>query len=349
MSVGILGFGRFGKALGGLLEEHGHAYSALDPGATVPKERRSPHLEDLISTHEFIAVAVPVPALRHVLATVAPLLRPHQVLFDVGSVKTGPFQWMEELLGTAPHVGTHPLFGPVSLARAERPLRVVLCPSPRFPGAAARVGGLFASLGCEVLEQSPEDHDRVMASTHALTFFLAKGLLEVGAGSNLPFAPPSFHAIQRTLESVRGDAGHLFATLQNENPFALSAREGLLEALQAIHRNLAEAALGPQPGEASAPSLDIPDLGSRSPALQEVREHIDALDQELLDLLARRAELSRRAARAKATLGAPVLDPAREASLLQERRHSAESLGLDPTTAEEVFRVILRGSRAAQA
>jgi hypothetical protein len=65
-----------------------------------------------------------------------------------------------------------------------------------------------------VLRQSPEDHDRIMATTHALTFFIAKGLLAVGAGAELPFTPPSFHAIAHTLESVQEDAGHLFAVLR---------------------------------------------------------------------------------------------------------------------------------------
>jgi len=65
-------------------------------------------------------------------------------------------------------------------------------------------------------------------------------------------------------------------------------------------------------------------------------------------LLARRAELSRRAGRAKAALGAPVLDPGREAALMAERRAWAEAAGLDPETAEEAFRAILRGSRRSQ-
>jgi prephenate dehydrogenase len=265
-------------------------------------------------------------------------------VFDVGSVKVGPCALLEAHLGAAiPHVGTHPLFGPVSLARAERPLRVVLCPSAKHPDAARRVEGLFHGLGCEVLRQSAEDHDRVMATTHALTFFIAKGLLAVGAGAELAFTPPSFHAIARTLESVREDAGHLFAALQNENPFAMGAREGLLEALTAIHLSLAEAA-----ETGGGEQLSIPDLGTRSPALQEARDHIDALDQELVDLLARRTELVLRAGRAKAELSLPVHDPEREAAQLQARRAWAKEADLDAQGVEEVFRAVLRSSRSAQ-
>jgi prephenate dehydrogenase len=343
--VGILGFGRFGRALAGLLEEAGHPYRALDPWAAVPESRRAEGWADLAEEADFLALAVPVPALPEAISQAAAVLAPGQILFDVGSVKTGPCRCMEQVLGPRhPFAGTHPLFGPVSLARAERPLRVVLCPSSLHPEAGRKVARLFEGLGCEVLEQNPEDHDRVMATTHALTFFLAKGLLQVGAGADLPFTPPSFHSIQRTLESVRGDAGHLFATLQNENPFAAEARSGLLDALQAIHGDLAEAALE----GSDASSLDIPELAARSPQLQEARDYIDALDRELLDLLARRMELARRAAKAKAALGTPVLDPSRETALLEARRAWAAESGLDGPGVEEVFRAVLRLSRKTQ-
>ena len=161
----------------------------------------------------------------------------------------------------------------------------------------------------------------------------------------VPFAPPSFQAISRTIETVRSDAGHLFAAIQRENPFAGEARRQLLEALTEIDRAL-EAA----PAEAAPESgrFAIPDLGSRSPELQETRELIDAVDHELIMLLARRATLARRAGKAKAELGHPIVDPAREAQLLADRRAWAESLQLDPEAVDELFRAILRFSRRAQ-
>jgi prephenate dehydrogenase len=344
MHIGILGYGRFGRALGALLQEAGHTYKAWDPATEVPGEHRAASARDLADGPEALVLAVPIPSLASILKDLRPNLRSSQVVLDVGSVKVGPCALMEEHLGAAiPHVGTHPLFGPVSLARAERPLRVVLCASPRHPAAADQIERLFHSLGCEVLRQTPEDHDRVMATTHALTFFIAKGLLAVGAGAELPFTPPSFHAIAHTLESVQEDAGHLFAALQNENPFAAGARESLLEALAAIHESLAEAA-----ATGGGEQLSIPDLGTRSPALQEARNHIDVLDQELVNLLARRTELVLRAGRAKAELNLPIHDPEREAAQLQARRAWATEAGLDAQGVEEVFRAVLRSSRSAQ-
>ena len=184
-----------------------------------------------------------------------------------------------------------------------------------------------------------------MAHTHALTFFVAKGMLDAGAGMEVPFAPPSFQAISRTIETVRSDAGHLFAAIQRENPFAAEARHQLLEALAEIDQAL-EAA--PVAGAPEASRFAIPDLGARSPELQEARELIDAVDRDLLLLLARRVALARRAGKAKAQLGHPIADPSREANLLAERRAWAEALQLDGEAIDELFRSILRFSRRAQ-
>ena len=164
-------------------------------------------------------------------------------MFDVGSVKLGPGAVMDELLGAEiPHVGAHPLFGPLSLARGDKPLRVVVCPCAGHAEAAARTAGLLRTLDCEVIDLDAASHDRAMARTHAMAFFVAKGLIDFGVDDAMMLAPPSFQGMRRMLDAVRGDAGHLFATIQRENPFAAQARADLLTALAAVHRQLQTAA-----------------------------------------------------------------------------------------------------------
>jgi prephenate dehydrogenase len=350
--VAILGYGRFGRALGQLLAEAGVTHRALDPHADVPAEYRAASLRDLVAGATFVVVAVPVDRMRAALSDLAAHVGPHQIVLDVGSVKVRPTAALAEALGSAiPWCGTHPLFGPLSLARAERPLRVVICPAAAHPGAAARVRALYERIGCEVIEQTAEGHDRVMAHTHALTFFVAKGMIDAGAGMDVPFAPPSFQAIARTIETVRSDAGHLFAAIARDNPFAAEARKQLVSALSAIDQALdAQEAARSEGSDGPADSMRfaIPDLGDHSPELKQAREYIDAVDNDIMQLLARRAQLSLRAADAKAKLGAPVLDATREAEVLGARRAWADDLKLDADAALDVFRAILTMSRRAQ-
>lgn len=344
--IALLGYGRFGRALAGLLNDAGLAYRALDPFAEIPAANRADSLASLVAGADAIVVAVPVGRIRASLEDLRPHLAPAQIVLDVGSVKVHPEEAMADVLGDAvPWVATHPLFGPLSLALAERPLRVVVCPNARHPEAVAAVRALYARLGCEVIEQSAEAHDRVMAHTHALTFFVAKGMIDAGAGMQVPFAPPSFQAISRTIETVRSDAGHLFAAIQRENPFAAEARKHLVDALGQIERALAEA---PEDAPPDSTRLAIPDLGQASPELRETRDLIDGLDRELVALLGRRIELAQRAARAKAELGHPVLDAAREAAVLEARRTWGKEQGLAGESVEEIFRAIMRASRRVQ-
>jgi prephenate dehydrogenase len=350
--VAVLGYGRFGRALGELFAEAGLAHRAYDPHADVPAEYRAGSLVELTAGATFVVVAVPVAGMQAAVTSLLPHLTASQVVLDVGSVKVRPTAVLSKVLGSViPWCATHPLFGPLSLARAERPLRVVICPAAAHPQAAAAVRALYERIGCDVIEQTPDSHDRVMAHTHALTFFVAKGMIDAGAGMEVPFAPPSFQAIARTIETVRSDAGHLFAAIARDNPFAAEARKQLVAALSSIDRALdvqeATGARAVDP-ELEATRFAIPDLGDRSPELKQAREHIDALDHEIVRLLARREQLSQRAAHAKAKLGAPVLDGTREAEVMGARRTWAADLKLDADAVSDVFRAILTMSRRAQ-
>lgn len=344
VNVGIIGFGRFGRALAELCGEAGLQVRAVDPQAEVPIEWRSASVEALVASAEVLVLAAPIPALDSVLRTIAPLVRADQLVLDVSSVKVRPVALMAERLPShAKWVGTHPLFGPASLARSDRPLRAVVCPNPAQPEATAQAEAFFTRLGCEVLLQTPEVHDRAMAQTHALTFFIARALVDLGVGANLVFTPPSFQAIAKTIELVRVDAGHLFTSISVSNPFAKEVREAFLAALHASHDALARS------GTPSEPPLDIPALETQSASLKEAREQIDELDRELVSLLARRAELARQAGRAKRELGHPIQDPTREAAVLAARREWARRAGLDESQLEAVFREILTLSRRTQA
>lgn len=346
-NVAILGYGRFGRALGRLFLDAGIPHRAFDPDAQIAPEHRAESPEDLVTGAPFVVLALPVPLMQKALSELRPHLNRDQVVFDVGSVKVVPEAVLSAVLGDEiPWCGTHPLFGPVSLALAERPLRVVVCPARNHRDAAARVRRLYEQIGCEVIEQSSESHDRVMAHTHALTFFVAKGMIDAGAGVDVQFAPPSFQAFARTIETVRSDGGHLFAAIARDNPFAAEARKELVQALAAIDRTL-DARLGDEVAAAAAP-IAIPDLGERSPELRQAREHIDEIDLAIVKLLAQRAELQQRAARAKAVLGAPILDGAREGEILAQRREWAGQMRLDVDGTVDVFRAIMTMSKRGQ-
>ncbi len=348
-TVGFVGYGRFGRALGERFQDAGVEVRAFDPAGAPPEGVASDSLESLVAGSEFLILAVPVGKTRAVVGEVAPLLSDHQLVMDVGSVKEGPEAALEEVIGErVPWLATHPLFGPTSLSMGERNLRVVVCPNELHPDAVARAEGLYGKLGCELIQQSAAEHDRAMAETHALTYFVAKGFLDAGLELDSPVAPPSVRALRMTIEAVRQDAAHLFVTLNRENEYAKGARrkfvDALLEVDEALNRAPEES-----DGEAQAvAALELTQLGEPGEELSDARDVIDELDDELMELLARRVGVARRAAKAKASVGRPIRDPEREAELLAERVARAETLGLDGASVEELFVAVLGFSRFHQ-
>lgn len=334
-TVGLLGYGRFGRALSGLLSDADVPHRVFDPRQDeVPPRLQAASLAELASRSTVLVLAMPVSAMREALTALRPLLSPTQLVIDVGSVKARPVQVLASVLGRdIPWVGTHPLFGPASLARGDA-RRTVVCPNALHPEAVRRARALFERLGCEVTEMSPEAHDELMARTHVLTFFLAHGLVKAGAGRDLPFAPPSFQPMARLEEYARLEVPHLFAVVQTENPYAREARVRLMEALTQLHQGLEPPAGAASPTPESAP-----------PALLGVRERIDVVDRELVSLLARRARLVQEAAQVKSAHGLPFPDAERESSMLEARRQWGQQEGLEATALEDVFRAVLRLSR----
>ena len=78
--------------------------------------------------------------------------------------------------------------------------------------------------------------------------------------------------------------------------------------------------------------------------ISSLREKIDRTDAEILELLARRRDLSQEVARAKNVQRSPIRDRQREEQLLIERIHSGRKRGLDAHFVTRVFHEIIDDS-----
>ncbi len=76
-------------------------------------------------------------------------------------------------------------------------------------------------------------------------------------------------------------------------------------------------------------------------SLPELRARIDALDQQLVDVLAQRLAVCEEVAKVKEGTDTPVIQPARVRDVITSRRQWAIDRGVDPDFAEQVMRVLL--------
>jgi len=78
------------------------------------------------------------------------------------------------------------------------------------------------------------------------------------------------------------------------------------------------------------------------------RARIDAIDEQILDLLQQRNDLAAEVIATKIDAGLPVFVPEREQAKVAAFRNEADARGLDPDWSEDFLRMIMSASRARQ-
>ncbi len=82
--------------------------------------------------------------------------------------------------------------------------------------------------------------------------------------------------------------------------------------------------------------------------MPQLRQLIDALDRELVQLLTRRAACIDRAAQLKSQVGLPARIPERVEQVAENARRNAASAGLDPDFAENLWRSMMEWAIARE-
>ncbi|MEZ9662179.1 bifunctional chorismate mutase/prephenate dehydrogenase [Vibrio cyclitrophicus] len=82
--------------------------------------------------------------------------------------------------------------------------------------------------------------------------------------------------------------------------------------------------------------------------LNELRDQIDVVDKQMLDLLAQRLALVEKVGEVKSEHGLPIYVPEREAAMLASRRQEAEKIGVPPQLIEDILRRTMRESYASE-
>ncbi len=82
--------------------------------------------------------------------------------------------------------------------------------------------------------------------------------------------------------------------------------------------------------------------------LEELRERIIAVDDEIIQMIGERRDLVLEVGRIKSSLGLPILDPAREARVVRLVAERSRALGVDEELARDVIRRIISSARQAQ-
>ena len=219
-SLGIIGHGDFGR----FLELLAHRYA---PGVSVRihARRETPDGVRFFTLDEacqadVVIIAVSIRAFAEMLVQVLPRLRRDAILVDVNTVKAHPAKLLREKAQGVRYVTTHPMFGPYSFEKqgaSLKGLRLVIAEHTLGQGEMAAAIAWLKGLGLDVMEMTPEAHDRMLAETLFLTHYVAQAVAR-GGFVRTDIDTLSFGFLMDAVESVKSDT-ELFRDVFAFNPY----------------------------------------------------------------------------------------------------------------------------------
>lgn len=240
LSIGIVGHGNFGALLSQIFTMHwGQSKLQVhDPEQTVDQESFF-DLADVCRA-DLLFLCVPISSMTHVLETIKPLLAESTTVIDVCSVKMYAVEQMKVILGEDRRmIATHPMFGPQSTKQGTDfyGLNMVMhnLSAPSFVYDV--VTQFWRNLGVNVVEMTPEDHDRYAAYSINYNHLMGRVGEAIGLQTT-PIDTKGFRVIYDALQYVTSDTWELFRDMQQHNPFAQEMRDKVRTAMTHIEGKL---------------------------------------------------------------------------------------------------------------
>ncbi|WP_430332565.1 prephenate dehydrogenase dimerization domain-containing protein [Rhodococcus sp. ACT016] len=234
------GAGAVGAMLAALARSDGDEVTVIDRvrpdgGAALIGDVTAPSgpVRAVLADADTVVLALPETVAVAAVPVVDRAMRRGALLVETLSVKTRIHQALRDGAPERPAVGINPMFAP-GLGMAGRPVAAVV----HHPGPVVdRYLDAVGSWGGRVVRLDAAEHDRVTASTQALTHaaVLAFGLAlaDTGVDSTVlaATAPPPHTTLLALLARVGSGVPEVYHDVQAGNPAASEARKALASAL----------------------------------------------------------------------------------------------------------------------
>ena len=235
-TIGIIGFGRFGKILAQVLST---SYSIIihDPEY---KGKEFPHktIEEVLKC-EIIFIAVPIREFKNTVKSISQFKMYNATIIDVCSVKIYPVDIMVKYLPeNVGIIASHPMFGPDSYS-PFRELKMVMSPVRDIYSKYDKLVATFTSQSISIVEMTPEEHDRDAAMSQGITHFMGRVLKESGVSST-KINTLGFNELLGVIEQTCNDSWDLFLDLQNYNPFTNEMVKKIEHGIEVVRKQIGE-------------------------------------------------------------------------------------------------------------
>jgi len=238
-SVGVIGYGRFGKLLASLIKQNYPAVSlSIFSNSNNIDQELFFDLETVCSS-ALIIPCVPISNFEETIKKISEFLHSNQIVMDVCSVKIYPRDILLKLVSDrAQIVGSHPMFGPATYEKRGNSiegLQVVLdninCSAESF----AEIEEFWKNMGLNLVYVEANEHDRLAAKFQFISLCTATMVRSLGLARS-SIDTPSARAMLNFIEMISVDES-LIRDLYNFNPYCKDEFKKLEGAFDSV-RNL---------------------------------------------------------------------------------------------------------------
>ena len=237
-SIGIIGFGRFGKILSYILQK-GFMIKTYDLHSGISYNSvQFTSLEEVLK-EKVIFIAVPIRHFESLIMDISEKLQKQTTIIDVCSVK---IYTSEILLNNLPDnigiISSHPMFGPDSYLSNNK-LKMMMHNTRDVYNQFSFWKKFFSDQNIKILEMTPDMHDRLAAKTQGITHFLGRVLKEFGIQkTNLD--TQGFRDLIDLVDQTCHDTWELYTDLQLYNPYTSNMIEKLKDSVEILEGQLKE-------------------------------------------------------------------------------------------------------------
>jgi prephenate dehydrogenase len=239
-SIGIIGNGRFGKLLYKIFTEHW-------PEKKVSMYARSqaPDGETFVSLEavcqcDVVIPCMPMSAFEDILKMMQLLVAPSSTVIGICSVQVVPTEWMQKYLGDrCKLIATHPMFGPEGTKNGTKldGLKMMAHNISADQSVYDEYFNFWKKLSIEVLEMTPDEHDKYAAYTMNFNHILGRMAGDIGFAST-PVDTMGTTMMLTALSYVNSCSEELFYDMQRLNPYAGEMIDNVIESLVRIRKEI---------------------------------------------------------------------------------------------------------------
>jgi prephenate dehydrogenase len=135
-------------------------------------------------------------------------------------------------------IATHPMFGPDSFMSNNR-LKMMMNNTKDSQNQFKFWKGFFKDQGIQILEMTPDEHDRMAAQTQGVTHFLGRMLKEFGI-KKTSIDTQGFRDLLDLVDQTCNDTWELYTDLQLFNPYTKSMIKNLKDSTNKLDNRLKE-------------------------------------------------------------------------------------------------------------